>query len=55
MARSTGARIEWAHDGEEHIETVVLGWTGRDMYFRVTDRRYRFTACWLDAADVRRR
>jgi hypothetical protein len=22
------ARIEWKHDGEEHIETVALSWTG---------------------------
>ena len=22
-------RIVWEHDGEEHIETVALGWTGQ--------------------------
>jgi hypothetical protein len=49
------ACIEWEQDGEEHVETVALGWTGRDVYVRMPDRRYRFTAVWLDAADVIRR
>jgi hypothetical protein len=48
------ARIVWADDGEEHIDTRALGWTGRDVYVRMSDRRYRLTACWLDAADVSR-
>ena len=26
------ARIVWAEDGEEHVDTVALGWTGRDVY-----------------------
>ena len=26
------ARVVWAEDGEEHVETVALGWTGRDVY-----------------------
>jgi hypothetical protein len=33
------ARVVWAQDGEEHIETVALGWTGRHVYVRLTDRR----------------
>jgi hypothetical protein len=49
------ARVVGAQDGEEHIETVALGWTGRNVYVRMTDPRYRFTAAWLDAADVTRR
>ena len=49
------ARIVWEHDGEEHIETVALGWTGQHAYIRLPDPRYRFTAVWLDATDVRRR
>ena len=49
------ARIVWEHDGEEHIETVALGWTGQHAYIRLPDPRYRFTAVWLDAADVTRR
>jgi hypothetical protein len=49
------ARIVWEDDGEEQCETTALGWAGRDVYVRVTDPRYRFSATWLDAADVRRR
>ena len=49
------ARIEWENDGEEHIETVALGWTGRDVYVRMSDTRYQLRAVWLDAADVTRR
>ena len=48
------ARIVWADDGEEHIDTVALGWTGRDVYVRKTDTRYRLRVVWLDAADVTR-
>jgi hypothetical protein len=42
-------------DGEEHLDTVALGWTGRDVYVRMTDRCYQLRAVWLDAADVQRR
>jgi hypothetical protein len=42
------ARIVWAEDGEEHIDTVALGWTGRDVYVRITDTRYQLRAVWLD-------
>jgi hypothetical protein len=49
------ARICWEQDGEEQVETEALGWSGRDVYVRMPDRRYRFTACWLDADDVQRR
>ena len=49
------ARVVWAEDGEEYIETVAAGWTGRNVYMRMPDRRYRLTACRLDAADIRRR
>jgi hypothetical protein len=51
----TRARIVWADDGEEHVDTVALGWTSRDVYVRLPDPRYRFTAVWLDASDVKRR
>ena len=43
------ARIVWADDGEEYIDTIALGWTSRDVYVRMTDARYRFTTVWLDA------
>jgi hypothetical protein len=49
------ARVVWADDGEEHLDTVALGWTGRDVYVRMTDTRYQLRAVWLDASDVRRR
>ena len=49
------ARIVWEQDGEERVQSVALGWTGRDVYARMSDRRYRFTAVWLDAGDVSRR
>jgi hypothetical protein len=49
------ADIVWEHDGEVQLETKALGWTGQNVYVRLPDRRYRFTACWLDAADVTRR
>jgi hypothetical protein len=40
---------------DEQIDTVALGWTGRDVYVRVPDRRYWLTSVWLNAADVTRR
>jgi hypothetical protein len=49
------ARIVWEDDGEEYIETTAAGWSGRLVYVRVPDRRYRLTSVWLDAADVTRR
>jgi hypothetical protein len=49
------ARIVWADDGEEWFETEAAGWTGRHVYVRMPDRRYRFTSVWLDASDVKRR
>jgi hypothetical protein len=32
------ARIVWADDGEEFIETVAAGWTGQNVYVRLPDR-----------------
>jgi hypothetical protein len=49
------ARIVWADDGEEYVETVALGWSGQDVYARMPDPRYQFTAVWLNAEDVKRR
>jgi hypothetical protein len=48
------ARIEWAEDGVEELETEALGWTGRRVYVRLPDARWRFTSIWFDAPDVRR-
>jgi hypothetical protein len=36
-------------------ETEAAGWSGRLVYVRVPDRRYRLTSVWLNAADVTRR
>jgi hypothetical protein len=41
-------------DGEEHIDTIALGWTGSDVYVRMPDTRYRLNAVWLAASDVER-
>jgi hypothetical protein len=49
------ARIVWAVDGEEHVDTVALGWTGQAVYVRLVDRRCQTNAIWLDGADVKRR
>jgi hypothetical protein len=38
----------------EH-DNGTLGWAGQLAYLRLPDPRYRFTAVWLDAADVTRR
>jgi hypothetical protein len=48
-------RVVWVEDGEERIDTVALGWSGRNVYVRIADARCRTTAVWLDAADVTRR
>jgi hypothetical protein len=37
------ARIVWADDGEEHIDTEAAGWGGQFVYVRMPDRRYRLT------------
>jgi hypothetical protein len=42
-------------DGEEHIDTVALSWTGQAVYIRLADPRCRTNAIWLDGADVQRR
>ena len=49
------ARVVWAVDGEEHIDTVALGWTGQAVYVCIADARCRTNAICLDGADVRRR
>jgi len=49
------ARVVWAVDGEEHVDTVALGWTGQAVYVRLADPRCRTNAGWLDGADVQRR
>jgi hypothetical protein len=49
------ARVVWAVDGEEHIATEAVGWTGQAVFVRLADPRCRTNAIWLDGADVERR
>jgi hypothetical protein len=43
-------RIVWEHDGEEHIDTVALGWTGQHAYIRLPDRGTASPPCgWTPA------
>lgn len=49
------ARIVWERDGEEHIDTVALGWSGRLVYVQLLNRRNATKCVWLRAEDVRRR
>jgi hypothetical protein len=49
------ATAVWAVDGEEHIDTEAVGWTGQTVYVRLADPRCRTNAIWLDGADVERR
>jgi hypothetical protein len=41
-------RVEWADDGEEHIDTVTLGWTGQTR--GTNSRRAGWTPATSDAA-----
>ena len=43
-------RVVWAVDGEEHVDTEALGWTGQAVYVRVADPRCQSNAIWLDGA-----
>jgi hypothetical protein len=47
------ARIVWADDGEEHIDTVALGWTGRDLYVRLPGSQRSLASGGVDMFGVR--
>jgi hypothetical protein len=49
------ARVLWADDGEEHLDTVALGWTGGTCTCGCRTGGTGFTSVWLDAADATRR
>lgn len=49
------ARIHWAHDGEEQLDTVAIAWSGRAVLVRIEDPRRQTIGVWLDAEDVTRR
>jgi hypothetical protein len=49
------ARIHWADDGEQTIDTIALSWTHRLVRVRLSDRRWQLNAVWVPADDVKRR
>jgi hypothetical protein len=50
------ARVVWADTGEEEwLESEAMGWTGDLVYVNMWHTKYSANACWLRAADVRRR
>jgi hypothetical protein len=49
------ARIVWEWDDEEHIHTVAVAKTRREVCVKLPDLRYQFDVIWLDASDVKPR
>jgi hypothetical protein len=49
------ARIAWERDGIEVVDTVVIGWTSREVLVQLLDPRRRTHGVWVSAGDVRRR
>ena len=49
------ARVEWARDGVQLVETVVWAWSGRTVLVELHDTRRQTIGVWLPAGDVRRR
>lgn len=49
------ARIVWARDGVEHLETHAFAWTSELVLVQLADPRFRFRGVWLDTVDVERR
>lgn len=49
------ARIEWAHDGEEQLDTKAIAWTSQAVLVLISDRRRRTIGAWLPPGDVARR
>jgi hypothetical protein len=49
------ARIRWARDGAETIDTVVNAWTSKAVLVEIIDVRRRIHGVWLAPGDVRRR
>lgn len=49
------ARVVWALDGPEDIETSALDWVGTDVLIELQDGRWQVHGVWLDARDVARR
>ena len=50
------ARLVWADDGEEWVESRAMRWRGRHVFVALHDRRNGYVqGVWIDASDVRRR
>ena len=49
------ARLLWATDGEQWIDTVARAWTRTAVLVDVRDRRWQRNAVWLRLSDVLRR
>lgn len=49
------ARVVWARDGIELIDTLAWDWVGRDVRVAMSDLRRDTGGVWLDASDVTRR
>lgn len=48
------ARIHWAHDGVERVDTVAFATSGRLVLVLMPDARSHFRGVWLDRDDVER-
>lgn len=49
------ARLVWADDGEELVETVATAWTSPLVLVAVGDPRSAYRGVWVPARDVTRR
>lgn len=49
------ARLEWEHDGVQHLDTVAWAWTTRAVLVELHDRRRQTIGAWLPIRDVTRR
>lgn len=49
------ARLVWARDGVQLLETVAWAWSSRSVLVELHDHRRQTIGVWLPAHDVRRR
>lgn len=49
------ARLLWALDGVEWVDTVATAWTASAVLVDVLDGRWQLNAAWLPVDSVRRR
>lgn len=48
-------RLDWEHDGVEHLVTIVIAWTSTAVLVELHDVRYRIHGVWVAPGDVERR